>query len=725
MSNPKLGFNAANSQYYNQDSLTIDLMKGASQWLEQSGWNATEFDTYMAARAGGYNQDWLPALPAGRSVLCLVKDTPYSFSVTPPVDPRYPRPFRSGKYVLTWTGACTCSFNGLPAGISETSVGSNRKEVTFPTAEINAIHMIISNNTGGAVTCNDAKIYHIDDEADLLAGKIFSSFALAKFKGASTIRLLDLIKTMLWGVEDQYTYASLPVTTSIGAGGLLTESSRRWVHFPATAAGKLAMAVSALNGGKPVDIWIPFPVRMALTAATQYLTDLFSTHTIGKVKVEAGNEIWNYGSPFYKQSEWYNNIYLGGDEAGGNAQQRNVYKINGTLYAKPYARAGALGSYTYKENGTNTDIKPWEIAQSMMAYQAVDLWVAAEAIYPRNRVVRVLGAQNTNAAFSAYSLFAITTKLGASGTVASKLDALAVASYVKMGEPTQLVTPGDNLNEFGQQKETRPDDQLGAKFYAQGNAQQLYYDKIKSYIDNTLYPSIVAAKNDLTAKASPAVILAYESWRHTNTFIMTEGFGALCNSAVDTANNALTYNPQGGQYSAIARDTMFDNGDVIKIKQGDPVPFNGASYDTFNIFFTQFNTINYLFKEVFVRRHATANKLTLHKSQADAISGANILTLQNNGSQVTFVNMTRVKAMEDLQRTFARSELCRQLFVYWWNKIIKPFYAEANLYTQSGWNDSFGETWGLVESNFVADTPVAVQARKMNDIGDSCATLLA
>jgi hypothetical protein len=689
----------------------------------------------------------------------------------------------------------------------------------------------------------------------------------------------------------------------------------------------MAGEISSVNGNRPIDIWIPVPVRMNQAAWSQYLTDVYNNHPSGKVKIEAGNEIWNTMYPFNLQVDWYNQIYIRGAENGGDNIQRPVYTASGVVYPTPYNVNGSLGSYTYSytttgstssvdhlrmySTGTNaeggitislpasteqrtaklyimgygstvdslsmslvctmsdssasqtvnytlvnqgndnylvvdltyragsagqtlnaywrmngysgvsavravhfgaawvsnpgttgaaaisatitatggnvditalggadylisrngqtiangfrktgggstisvvevdttdaytvdhedkapraysaTDSTPsmssntatipsWEIAQCMMAHQAVDRWVTAETIYGRSRVLRTICGQSTNQGFAAYSLLTQTSKLGTTDTVAKKMDVFAVGNYIKMGVASTT-------------NECRTDSLVAEKFNENVNAHQEYYNRLKIYIDNVLVPSHTSSMSDLAAKgATQASLMAYECWRHTNTLILQDAYGTLGQFTVNTSDNTLTYVPDTAglfsAYSIITRDEIFENGDVIRFNVITHIPTGTASYSSGALLIplTQFPGEYLVDGQLYVRRVST-DKISLHRTYTDAINNTNIITLQATVDAVKGANITRIKAIEDIQRNFAKSELGRKIFIYWWNVCVRPFFKEVNLYTQAGrWNDGFGTTWGLVENSFVSDHVAAVQARKVNNIGVTCSDLLS
>jgi len=927
----KLGFNSTWSFYYTEEYVFIDYLKGSRSWLQGSGWaSSIEFDSYMNGRAGGYVDDFLPNLPAGRSVFTIVRDlTSTIYAAPPPVNVNAVRTFRQGTFFVTWSGSANVTVNAnFGSGVTVTNPSANRIQIATGTTGLFYLQINVANDTGAPITVNNLKVFHSSDEADMNAGKVINQVSLQKFKGCKNLRALDLVATMGWGT----TFGDFvrPLTDFVGVGDLPSQASFNWKNVPAVVLGKMAAEISAYNNGDPCDIWIPVPVRMNQAAWAAYVQGVHDNHPVGKLKVEAGNEIWNSLAAFSRQGYWYNQVYIRGAESGGDGNQRPVWNGGGVQYPMPYIVEGSLGSYIYKAAGSGTStttdnarlynpsaaslegglnialpastqlrtaklylmgfttaedaqaaafalectlsdnsfslninytltsigndnflvadltyragssgqtlnalwkmknysgtgtiravffgaawvsaggatgaatisgsisvnssavdltalggadylinragetpnnghrktgggstisvtefdpsgiytldhedkstrpfsatdatptvtstgvvIPEWQIAQCMMTHQAVDRWVTAEAIYGRPRVLRVISGQQGYQAFAAYSLDTKTTKLGAEDTVAKKMDIFSVGNYVKLGTSAR----GSEL---------RSDMLMAEKLYNNVNAMQIYYDRIKAYIDASLVTGLQDTVADLAVRgATQAQLMSYECWRHTNTLIIDDTYGVRSLFTVDLANNALTYNPQTNtQFSGYTRDEMFDTGDVVKftnIAHVDTVPEGetGSGYkpDGYHIYYAQFPTVDLVDNQLYVRRLST-DKLTLHKSLADATAGANVINLKA-ASDVRGANVTRLRQLEDLQRNFAESEMARKLFIYWWNVTVRPYFAEVSLYTQAGsWNDGFGASWGLVQNSMVADHPAAVQARKMNNIGVTCAQML-
>jgi hypothetical protein len=278
---------------------------------------------------------WITNMPSGQSVQkTLIFERAYPH--------QYVRP---GNYVATWSGPMVVSASGT--GLTNLVVGANRTTFTLPALSpsvdyTNNLTITVTNSSGSAQSLSDLAVFHADDEADYLAGEIFSHDFLTGLNNSHVLRFMDWLDTNWLNAGD-------PPPTNFSE--YRTEAHCDWTPpLPPSLIGKLA-----LKTGK--DIWINTPIT-GTQACFNSLASAIVTAAgawTGKVYATYSNENWNFAQHIlYLQ----NTKYL---EAG------NIVDANGNPSTSNFDRQACA-----------------------QAYGCLQSWAAFEALLPRERVVRTM-----------------------------------------------------------------------------------------------------------------------------------------------------------------------------------------------------------------------------------------------------------------------------------------------------------------------------------------------
>jgi hypothetical protein len=114
--------------------------------------------------------------------------------------------YRSGTYVVTWTGVIDVSIYGSILRASGTNIphipiyiNPKRIEFTVPVweeASDFSVFMDISNNTLSTLADpGRVYMYHIDDEADFLSGQLLTDIARDNLSRADIVRFMEIMGT--------------------------------------------------------------------------------------------------------------------------------------------------------------------------------------------------------------------------------------------------------------------------------------------------------------------------------------------------------------------------------------------------------------------------------------------------------------------------------------------------------------------------------------------------
>ncbi len=278
---------------------------------------------------------WITNMPSGQSVQkTLIFERAYPH--------QYVRP---GNYVATWSGPMVVSANGT--GLTNLVVGANRTTFTIPALSpsvdyTNNLTITVTNSSGSPQSLSDLAVFHADDEADYLAGEIFSHDFLTGLNNSHVLRFMDWLDTNWLNAGD-------PPPTNFSE--YRTEAHCDWTPpLPPSLIGKLA-----LKTGK--DIWINTPVtgtQACFNSMASAIVTAAGAWT-GKVYATYSNENWNFA-------------------------QHILYLQN-----TKYLEAGSI-----VDGSGNASTSNFDRQACAQAYGCLQTWAAFEAVLPRARVVRTM-----------------------------------------------------------------------------------------------------------------------------------------------------------------------------------------------------------------------------------------------------------------------------------------------------------------------------------------------
>lgn len=220
------GQNLGGVSYYSSTYPWINLVRSGG------GWTSANWPPRSVAQD---SNGWLTALPPTDSVkltIAMVLNNQYSH-------------LRSGNYkVKSASGATLGVEKSSGPGITNRSTPVvNQATFTIAPAtnenyrENYLLFISVTNNTTSPIDVNDLAVYHVDDEADHLAGKLYQAAFKADLANQAVIRILDWTRA---NVSNDGVNVS-------NAADLPTEAKRSWAegNAPYSVTGKLINEIKA------------------------------------------------------------------------------------------------------------------------------------------------------------------------------------------------------------------------------------------------------------------------------------------------------------------------------------------------------------------------------------------------------------------------------------------------------------------------------------------------
>lgn len=269
--------NVGAATYYDNNRPFINLTRSSGSWL-----SANYPERAIPENANG----WLTGLANTDAVNLVVFQALSSQS-------GYVRP---GNYKAVTTCGAKISVSATSgAGITNrSSPAVNQCTFTVATSGTGVygsdylLWILVNNDTGGTINVTDLAIYHVDDEADHQAGKIFQAGFLATLQNLNTIRALD------WTRANSNSNGGAPFTPAM----LPTESNRLWDigDVPYSVIGKMVNELKAAYPGVNPWLHVTTPSGVELYAySSDVPTSTFTT------KVAHNNNVlshgWSNGQP--------------------------------------------------------------------------------------------------------------------------------------------------------------------------------------------------------------------------------------------------------------------------------------------------------------------------------------------------------------------------------------------------------------------------------------------
>lgn len=307
----------------------------------------------------------------------------------------YPHQYvRPGNYVATWSGPMSVSASGT--GLTNLVVGANRTTFTIPALSpsidyTNNLTVTVTNSSGSPQSLSDLAVFHADDEADYLAGEIFSADFLAGLQNSHVLRFMDWLDTNVLTAGDSVTNFS-EYRTEAHCAWTPYATAPQPIGFPVSLIGKLL-----LKTGK--DLWFNGSLQgtqACFDAVADAIITAATPAWTGKAYVTYSNENWNFAQHI---------LYLQNVKSVG----LTVVDVNG--------------------NPSSANLDRQAAAQ---AHGCLQTWAAFEAVLPRERVVRVMESFIVNFNLHAGPGFEYTDPglVSAGAKVKTLIDLYAVAPYM-------------------------------------------------------------------------------------------------------------------------------------------------------------------------------------------------------------------------------------------------------------------------------------------------------
>lgn len=547
---PAPALNLAPANYYSSTYPFLDLIKiSGTHWSPQT-WQTPE--------------DWLEDLPPGQSAtIRIILELDPDFGYMPP-----------GDYVITWSGPATVEMLPQTGKVIDCVTGANRSTFTVVAAEGGIytdylLELRASNGTGAPVDVNDIKVF-LEEHEDLIDdGEIFAPEFLANIEAATCLRMMDwaetnnstVVRTSQLPTESQRTWGLAVPYSVMGKLGAKTGKDL-WICVPAGSdvltytcdvdtdtittsdvyynpanhgfvedqafafygGGEAVPAplvygtayyavnvtaqtfqIAATAGGDPIDLtsWTQAYGRLSgihdrVALYEEIAQQVFDNYPTGKVYVEASNEVWNFGFDHY---QFVRGVIAAGLTLAGEADRNSAY-----------------------------------------GHLCLEAWAGFEAVFPRNRVVRIFGAQTSWFDLMANGLEYLDPGLIDEGEpVKALVDQYAVAPYVS---PT--------VGEFGQSVH----DLMKAGAHAQNDA---WWDGLFDTGIAVVADGMAATQASVASKRADIALTTYECGQHV--FENVTGNPWQC--TINSGDNTLLF---AGDVSG-----WFTDGDFIYVYGTPPI----------------------------------------------------------------------------------------------------------------------------------------------------------
>lgn len=433
---------------------------------------------------------------------------------------------RSGRYYLTWTGGATLAVLG--AGVTQNVGASSANRYAIDVAGNDpSFQLTVYNGTAGTVNVTDAKLFHADDEAALIAGEIFQPAFLALFDGTDVLRFMDWLQTNEMGWENDYSSTLNPITAS----NYHALSDRSYGHEEtgpnANTTGMPAAMIGTLARRLQKSVWFNIPVKTNSACktylATQFMVGATAAWT-GDAYVEGGNENWNYGPGYYG-----NYVYLRDTKA---------------------ATVNVVDKF-----GVASSEVPDKIACAA-ADVACESWAAFASVLPRSRIKRVLCGQAV--AFNTYAAMFAYTDPRSGQQVKNMADEYGVAMYFGTG-PAGTATNVDHSYQLAAKAWNFPD-QYWLDAMLSNNPNYFGVGALAAYMDAntaglaTYAPGVkltcYEGGNDMSRPVAPRYPFTINTVGAANTLKVVDTWDAGTQYVSDIRSNPVVYG--GVFYTPIA-----------------------------------------------------------------------------------------------------------------------------------------------------------------------------
>lgn len=511
----------------------------------------------------------------------------------------------------------------------------------------NGLLLTLRSTDGLAHHFGEIKFYHISDEADILAGRRWSQWAIDYYTPVNSqapLRLMDLTYPMQRWVSEP---SHIPAADYVGPTSPNIVTGTNSISPHATNKSRLYSPEALAEFGNRAnrDIWVCLWPMATDATLTHFFTRLFAALNSNlRVYVEFSNEWWN--GAFTPNSSYLEYQYT----AAFNSGNTNANKS--------------------RERGLNT------------AHGSLRSWAIAESIFGRSRVVRVCNAQGGYYDMSRHFYEFVDPGFIQAGARAGDLcDYIALAGYFYRTTDEQQVSTWTNLSLPGSPPQ-RGTDTLGTNFQKKFSMRSMFLNKhwldgptngnnskdwlrraLLNGVDNQMVQLWWHMDRIREAGYTNPRFGIYEWHSHDDMWVSQIARDiAWPGAAGDPAWTACTYNSTTGEatpanltpvpgypsnHAGFDLNLMYENGDVVRCL-GAGQSGNALREDrTFKVRITAGNTLRF---------YAT-----------NAAYAADTPITGSSGTNIYVVNVTRHKAMFDQLMTFLLGPDGQEIFDYWVN----------------------------------------------------------
>lgn len=416
----KIGSNIIPGEYWEANQPLINLMySSANYWIDvNTGINpggpvnnyaspSTKLAPYVDAN--GWLTNFLPTYQVKRYVMIHKSGIKV----------------RPGTYYVTWSGPATVTVLQAAPGVNANprSISANKYAIdvlAIPDTAVapTPIVIVVTNNTASPITVNDIKVYHMDDEADLLAGEYIQRDWLNAHKGLNVMRFMDTISTNNSNIVNFSDFNRLPNPATNDPGSCsftqplitpgidISPAYEQFTNYPPVLLAKMAKKIGA-------DIWLNIPMKATPACVLAMANVLYAEYPTCNIYIEYSNENWNWSFWQYAYIRQFVAPKLGLSTLSNPLDPWSVpiYPSTGLITTAADIQRATIG-----------------VAAALMAAQA---WAIFDTVYGRSRVKHVfawqLGSQDDLSIIATYSYTNPAT--GVTTLLKDLIDLYAIAPY--------------------------------------------------------------------------------------------------------------------------------------------------------------------------------------------------------------------------------------------------------------------------------------------------------
>jgi hypothetical protein len=559
-------------------------------------------------------------------------------------------------------------YSGPPGDITV-----NQEGIRWNSAASLSVNIFNRNSlvTGITLSVGQVKVYHIDDEPDILLNRVFTTAFVNYSKPANSdtpIRMLAWTRPMESWVENPSDIQPVNSATPSEYGVGYNSTNNTIFKNSSPGFGCVPEEIAELSNRAGRPLWVCMPPMMTDAALISWFTRFNAALNPSiKLWVEGGNEFWNTG-----------------------------FTINSAYMWNQYTALQNTGNYT----GETYSDKYAEMCKNA-GHFSLRCWKAAESVMGRSRIVRALNgmAVSFESSVNCYN-YQDPGLIQSGAKVGNLADVISIAPYFKATSDKTLqviydryslgIAPKRNTDIsplFGNILSMKQ--MLNTKIWLDGlsnanNSKKWILDTLKNGIDRQ-----AIEVNDFITKMKAAgftsqKVAFYELHNHDNETINYTNSSYLTwpGNPNDPAAMVLSYNavtgdftPSSNTYFGVVVDhsstlvsEYFETGDVVRTLVGGGVISEQTSYKC---------------------RVTSNGTLRLYSSLANY--NADIPIIGNAITKLPILNITRFDALFEARMDCLWGSGAEDLWSYWHSK-FSPLGVDTVCLFSGGASDTLHTT---------------------------------